>query len=232
MLDNAGIDIILTAHPGDEKAAALAATGRTVIDIADRETSADVARYSGENQPSSVRSTDLAYIIYTSGTTGNPKGVMLEHHSVINRIVWMHKQYPITAQDRILQKTNYTFDVSVWELFWANWFGACTVFASQEAYKDNVYLAELIEQQQVTTLHFVPSMLSAFLETLEGQSALQAKLGSLNYLFCSGEALNVGKSENASAYCRIARSTISMVQRKRRWMCCSTTVTHAPSRMC
>lgn len=104
MLDNAGIDIILTAHPGDEKAAALAATGRTVIDVADRETSSDIARYPGENQPSSVRSSDLAYIIYTSGTTGNPKGVMLEHHSVINRIVWMHKQYPITAQDRILQR--------------------------------------------------------------------------------------------------------------------------------
>ncbi|MNH77752.1 Linear gramicidin synthase subunit D [compost metagenome] len=206
MLDNAGIDIILTAHPGDEKAAALAATGRTVIDVADRETSSDIARYPGENQPSSVRSSDLAYIIYTSGTTGNPKGVMLEHHSVINRIVWMHKQYPITAQDRILQKTNYTFDVSVWELFWANWYGACIVFASQEAYKDNVYLAELIEQQQVTTLHFVPSMLSAFLETLEGQSALQAKLGSLNYLFCSGEALNVGevrKCQRLLPHCQI-----------------------------
>ncbi|WP_232789950.1 non-ribosomal peptide synthetase [Serratia sp. H1n] len=206
MLENAGINTILIAQLGEEKASALAASGRHIVDLTDRQTSGDIARYSGENQPWSVRSSELAYIIYTSGTTGNPKGVMLEHHSVINRIVWMHKQYPITPRDRILQKTNYTFDVSVWELFWANWYGACIVFASQAAYKDNIYLAELIERQQVTTLHFVPSMLSAFLETLEGQSALQAKLGSLNYLFCSGEALNVAevrKCQRLIPHCQI-----------------------------
>ncbi|MCJ8272215.1 MAG: AMP-binding protein, partial [Psychrosphaera sp.] len=78
---------------------------------------------------------DLAYVIYTSGTTGKPKGVMVPHSAVINRIHWMQSAYPINEADKVLQKTPYTFDVSVWELLWANQVGATIVMAEPEAHK-------------------------------------------------------------------------------------------------
>ncbi|WP_143734335.1 AMP-binding protein, partial [Porphyromonas gingivalis] len=133
----------------------------------------------------------LAYVIYTSGTTGNPKGVMIENRSVVNRIVWMNNEYPLHKNDRILQKTPYTFDVSVWELFWANWYGACIVFAKPDGHKDSVYLAETIRKEQITVIHFVPSMLSAFEDTLSLDITLQNQCKSLHYIFCSGEALTL-----------------------------------------
>lgn len=150
-----------------------------------------LASYSVVNNPSDVVSTNLAYVIYTSGTTGKPKGAMIEHTSVINRITWMHEQYPITPADKILQKTTYTFDVSVWELFWANWYGATIVFAHPQDYKDNLYLIDLIKKEGITTLHFVPSMLAAFEESLSNNLHLKEDVTSLRYLFCSGEALNL-----------------------------------------
>jgi non-ribosomal peptide synthetase component F len=126
-----------------------------------------VAEQSTENPNTVMSSRNLAYVIYTSGTTGNPKGVMLEHRGVVNRIKWMNDTYPLNEQDRILQKTPYVFDVSVWELFWAHWYGASIVFAKPEGHKDSNYLIELINEQGITVMHFVPSMLSVFEDTLE-----------------------------------------------------------------
>ncbi|RKS87567.1 non-ribosomal peptide synthase protein (TIGR01720 family)/amino acid adenylation domain-containing protein [Orbus hercynius] len=183
--------VILTVTACYDKCLSLVAADQCVVDLQSTAIIAQVARYTANHLSPIATANNLAYVIYTSGTTGNPKGVMLEHRGVINRILWMHKAYPINPQDRILQKTNYTFDVSVWELFWANWYGACIVFSHSEHYKDNVYLATLIESEQVTVLHFVPSMLVAFVETIAAQPSLQAKLQKLKYLFCSGEALNL-----------------------------------------
>lgn len=126
----------------------------------------------------------LAYVIFTSGSTGKPKGVMVEHQALMNRIEWMDKCYPLTPQDRVLQKTPFAFDVSVWEFFWTLGFGACIVVAKPEGHKDPLYISELVEQKQVTVLHFVPSMLNAFL------SSPGAHLGpAVKVVFCSGEAL-------------------------------------------
>ncbi|HDY8044435.1 TPA: AMP-binding protein, partial [Vibrio vulnificus] len=111
------------------------------------------------NLPEHSSPSDLAYILYTSGTTGQPKGVMLQHDGVVNRIHWMQKQYPLTQADRVLQKTPYVFDVSVWELLWANWVGAAIVMAEPDSHKDPQRLCQAMVQHQVTTLHFVPSML-------------------------------------------------------------------------
>ena len=147
--------------------------------------------YLADNISSEIDPHNLAYIIYTSGTTGNPKGVMVEHRSVVNRIFWMNSEYPLNGTDKILQKTTYTFDVSVWELFWANWTGATIVLAHPEEYKDNVYLLNLIEKENITVMHFVPSMLAAFEETLLEDRHLQSKTQSLRYSFCSGEALTL-----------------------------------------
>ncbi|WP_379148757.1 amino acid adenylation domain-containing protein [Paenibacillus sp. sgz500992] len=138
--------------------------------------------------PLELDSRRLAYVIYTSGTTGNPKGVMIEHRAVINRLQWMQNRYPIGEQDVILQKTPITFDVSVWELFWWGMTGARVCMLPPQGEKDPVLLAETIKHHGVTVMHFVPSMLSVFLEQA-GKAFSPEKLGSLRRVFASGEAL-------------------------------------------
>ncbi|WP_159884984.1 non-ribosomal peptide synthetase, partial [Paenibacillus puerhi] len=134
---------------------------------------------------------DVAYVIYTSGSTGKPKGVMIEHHSVLNRILWMHERYPIGASDVILQKTAFTFDVSVWELFWWAMVGASVCLLTPGGEKSPERIRETIRRYGVTTMHFVPAMLHAFLEDAEQQPErlLAEQLGTLSHVFASGEAL-------------------------------------------
>jgi amino acid adenylation domain-containing protein len=127
---------------------------------------------------------DLAYVIYTSGSTGTPKGVMNEHRGVVNRLLWMQQAYGLSAQDVVLQKTPFSFDVSVWEFFWPLLAGAQLVMARPHGHKDPGYLAELIQRAGVTTLHFVPSMLQAFLGH-EGSAGCTE----VARVICSGEAL-------------------------------------------
>ena len=136
------------------------------------------------NLPDVATPDSLAYIIYTSGSTGKPKGVANLHKGVVNRILWMQDAYSLDASDRVLQKTPYSFDVSVWEFFWPLVTGACLVVARPEGHKDPNYLVDVIADQKMTTLHFVPSMLRLFLSA----SALK-ECGSLRRVICSGEAL-------------------------------------------
>jgi len=126
----------------------------------------------------------LAYVIYTSGSTGRPKGAMNAHRGIVNRLLWMQRQYGLTPDDRVLQKTPFSFDVSVWELFWPLIAGARLVLARPDGHRDPLYLSELIGQEGVTTLHFVPSMLQAFLDAGEPE-----RCGSVRRVVCSGEAL-------------------------------------------
>lgn len=135
-------------------------------------------------------SCDLAYVIYTSGSTGKPKGAMIEHYSVINRINWMQKMYPISPKDTILQKTPYTFDVSVWELFWWSFTGAkvCFLEPGGEKYPESIISA--VERYNITTMHFVPSMLNIFMQYVEGINE-EYRLKSLRQVFASGEALGL-----------------------------------------
>jgi D-alanine--poly(phosphoribitol) ligase subunit 1 len=133
---------------------------------------------------------DLAYVIYTSGSTGRPKGVMVEHRSVINRLHWMQRAYPIGARDVILQKTPYYFDVSVWELFWWALEGAQVCFLRPGAERNPPAIVETIRKHGVSVMHFVPSMLSVFIEYVEGKGdAAAAGLASVRRVFASGEAL-------------------------------------------
>ncbi|PMB23516.1 non-ribosomal peptide synthetase [Fischerella thermalis] len=145
-----------------------------------------IGNQSTENPTSKITVDNLAYVIYTSGSTGKPKGAMNTHKGICNRLVWMQHTYQLTSQDAVLQKTPFSFDVSVWEFFWTLMSGACLVIAQPEGHKDTNYLVKLIAQQQVTTLHFVPSMLQVFLEA-EGLEKCQ----SLVRVIASGEALPV-----------------------------------------
>jgi amino acid adenylation domain-containing protein len=131
---------------------------------------------------------DIAYVIYTSGSTGKAKGVMVEHRALVNRIHWMNRKYPLSGDDVILQKTTYTFDVSVWELVWWFFAGVKMAFLSPAAEKHPDRLIDAIASYQITTLHFVPSMLNAFLGFVDTHYD-PARLSSLRKVFVSGEAL-------------------------------------------
>lgn len=126
---------------------------------------------------------DAAYVIYTSGSTGDPKGVLVTHRAIVNRLLWMGEFYGIRGDDRILQKTPATFDVSVWEFFLALIFGATLVVARPGAHRDPAALADVIRRERITTLHFVPSMLAAFLDAPESKDL------HFRRVFCSGEEL-------------------------------------------
>ncbi|WP_431280754.1 amino acid adenylation domain-containing protein [Humitalea sp. 24SJ18S-53] len=132
---------------------------------------------------------DAAYAIYTSGSTGEPKGAVIDHRAIVNRLEWMRVHYGIAPQDRILQKTPATFDVSVWEFFLPLIAGATLVIAPPGAHRDPAAIARLIRQDRITTVHFVPSMLAAFLAHPDAAGLTLARV------FCSGEALTADLRE-------------------------------------
>lgn len=142
------------------------------------------------NLYSRVSPDDLAYVIYTSGSTGIPKGAMNTQRAICNRLLWMQAAYQLKSADRVLQKTPFSFDVSVWEFFWPLITGATLVLARPGGHKDSAYLAALTIDQQITTLHFVPSMLHVFLE-----EPAVARCQSLRQVICSGEALSFALQE-------------------------------------
>lgn len=154
-----------------------------------------LAKQEFSNLNLSITPSHLAYVIYTSGTTGQPKGVMSAHQGLINRIEWMQHTYPLDSHDKVLQKTPYVFDVSVWELLWANWYGASIYFARPDGHRDADYIVSIIEEKEITVCHFVPSMLSAFTDTVKHTFGAEKKLNSIKTLFCSGEALSLQQVE-------------------------------------
>lgn len=128
---------------------------------------------------------DLAYVMFTSGSTGRPKGAMNEHRGICNRLLWKQHTFRLSPDDRVLQKSPFGFDASLRELFWPLICGARLVLARPDGHRDCDYLLELIRDRNITTVHFVPSMLRAFLET-EGLETCRA----LKLVFCGGEVLS------------------------------------------
>ncbi|MCF7750162.1 amino acid adenylation domain-containing protein [Bacillus subtilis subsp. subtilis] len=181
------------AHPDARLARILDSAGPTCV----LATTADAARFNGQRvlpPPQWAQSTtaaladhvqpqDAAYVIYTSGSTGEPKGVLIEHRAIVNRLQWMRSHYGFGSDERILQKTPATFDVSVWEFFLPLLCGATLVVAAPDVHRDPLALAALIRRQGITTVHFVPSMLDALL------AVPAAHRLRLRRVFTSGEAL-------------------------------------------
>ncbi|MEV6095201.1 amino acid adenylation domain-containing protein [Nocardia sp. NPDC051981] len=166
ILDTARPRLLLTAERDEFDAGA-----RDVVTVAVERAEAAARSHSGApitdaERVQPLRPEHTAYVIFTSGSTGRPKGVAIEHRAIVNRLVWMQHEYALTAEDAVLQKTPATFDVSVWEFFWPLQTGARLVVAKPDGHRDPVYLAQIIAEQGVTTAHFVPSMLSAFVAAL------------------------------------------------------------------
>lgn len=191
MLENSQAKLCVSTHKLSSSISALENLGSTVVvDIND-----------ALNQPVNIdllkevkiSPADAAYMIYTSGSTGKPKGVVVEHLAIANRLEWMQDQFQLKHDDVVLQKTPYSFDVSVWEFFWPLREGACLVVAEPGGHQDVRYLESLIQSEKVTTLHFVPSMFQLFLS-----SANVRELVTLRRVICSGEALPKALVENFS----------------------------------
>ena len=140
-----------------------------------------------------IKEPKLFNIVYTSGSTGTPKGVMVTRAGIHNRLNWMQSCYPLETHDKILQKTPYSFDVSVWELFWPLISGASLHFAKPDGHKDPFYIQQCIRDQNISHVHFVPSMLGEFLK----QDGLN-HLSSLKKVFTSGEALQLSQARKFS----------------------------------
>lgn len=142
----------------------------------------------GDDAPLALSKPDhTAYIIFTSGSTGRPKGVMVGQTAIVNRLLWMQDRYPLSAQDVVAQKTPCSFDVSVWEFWWPFIAGAQLVMAEPEAHRDPQAMQQFFARYGVTTTHFVPSMLAAFVASLDADSVAACR--TLRRVFCSGEAL-------------------------------------------
>jgi len=182
MLAQAQAAVLLTQAQFAPK---LPAAGTRVLCL-DIDWAETIAPFPGHNPPGLAAPENLAYTIFTSGSSGQPKGVMNTHRGLLNRLLWMQSAYRLTAADRVLQKTPFTFDVSVWEFFWPLMVGARLVVARPNGHKDNRYLLHTIQSRKITTVHFVPSMLRLFLDTPGA-----AGCDSLRQVFASGEALPI-----------------------------------------
>jgi amino acid adenylation domain-containing protein len=187
MMADAQVSVLLTQSYLVEK---LPSPQHTQVICVDRNTPNLTAHQNQNNPVSEVNTSNLAYVIYTSGSTGTPKGVLNTHLGLSNRLLWMQDEYNLTASDSVLQKTPFSFDVSVWEFLWSLFTGASLVLASPEGHRDSTYLVDLITSEQITTLHFVPSMLQVFLEEPQLE-----KCCSLKRVLCSGEALSLTLQE-------------------------------------
>ncbi len=168
-----------------------APTGLQVVVVDDPATRRQTESFTGEHPPLAlVSSSQAAYLIYTSGSTGEPKGVLVPHRGIVNRLRWMQDEYGLTSRDRVLQKTPASFDVSVWEFFWPLLSGATLVLARPGGHREPAYLSGLIQSAGITTVHFVPSMLDAFL-----REPTAAACTGLKRVVCSGEALSAATEE-------------------------------------
>ncbi|WP_323114777.1 non-ribosomal peptide synthetase [Pseudomonas guariconensis] len=178
MLEDSGVDLLLTQSALQAR---LPLTDGVQVLCLDQ---LDLTQGPDHNLDLAIDGASLAYMIYTSGSTGRPKGAGNRHDALYNRLAWMQAAYPLGAGDTVLQKTPFSFDVSVWEFFWPLMVGARLAIAEPGAHRDPAQLVALIHRHQVDTLHFVPSMLQAFVRD-EGAASCH----SLRQVICSGEAL-------------------------------------------
>jgi len=181
MLEDSKVSVLLSQSHLQKRLS----VSRTKLIYLDKEWEAITAASSGDNPVRQGSPQNLAYVIYTSGSSGMPKGVMVEHLSLYNLLQWMLDTFTFSARDKVLQKTPFSFDASIWEFYLPLLFGGTLVVAKPDGHQDPEYLTQTILEQQVTILHLVPSLLKILLEHADFQSE-----SPLRYLFCGGESLD------------------------------------------
>ncbi len=188
MLDDAGAELVLGDLPGQP-------SGRRVLSLAGPWPEPAGGGTAVAPEPPRSAPDDPAYVLYTSGSTGRPKGVQVSHAAICNRLAWMQETFALDPRDRVLHKTPFTFDVSVWELFWPLLSGARLVLARPGGHRDAAYLVRAIAEHRITVGHFVPSMLRHFLAELSLGELSPGAPSALRRVFCSGEALTADLTE-------------------------------------
>ena len=183
LVEDSGASVLLVQAPLRERLWRLAGEPARLVELDEAWPDWEAE---GDPLDGGVGPENAAYVIFTSGSTGRPKGAVNTHRAIVNRLLWMQRAYGLTPEDRVLQKTPFSFDVSVWELFWPLLTGARLVVARPGGHQDGGYLVRTIGDEGVTHVHFVPSMLRAFLE----EPALERCSG-LRRVIASGEALPV-----------------------------------------
>ena len=148
------------------------------------EESIDIADGQAADFGDTVNGDHPAYVIYTSGSTGEPKGVVLTHASLQNHMAWMQQVHPVNADDRVLQKTVFTFDASVWEFYAPLLAGGTLVMARPGGHQEPEYLVRCVEEEKISILQLVPLQLRFMLE----QKGVE-RCRSLKRVYCGGEAL-------------------------------------------
>ncbi|MEH2002992.1 MAG: amino acid adenylation domain-containing protein, partial [Nostoc sp.] len=183
MLEDCGARVLLTHSQIKDKLAIKEGDRQYQVLCLDDD---NFANQSTDNPTPQSQPDDLAYVIYTSGSTGKPKGVMISHHAICNHMLWMQAEFHLTQSDRILQKTPFSFDASIWEFYAPLFVGGRLILAQPTGHQDNIYLIDVITELQVTILQLVPSQLRFLLEEQNIQNCQ-----SLRWVFCGGEALAV-----------------------------------------
>ena len=189
ILGDAGARLVLTQDTLKES---LPVSGARILSLDDASLYADQPASNIPRALTGTTSSHLAYVIYTSGSTGQPKGVMNEHRGVVNRLCWMPPEIAMRASDRVLQKTSFAFDGSVWELYWTLMHGAAMVLARPGGQRDPGYLIRLIDEEHITMVDFVPSMLQVFLDFVH-----PGQCGSIRHILCGSEELPLALLQRA-----------------------------------
>ncbi|RST55767.1 non-ribosomal peptide synthetase [Variovorax sp. MHTC-1] len=180
MVEDSGIALLLTQAHLRERLPVREGLATLALD----ELASELQASPSHNPGVALHGDNLVYVIYTSGSTGRPKGAANRHRSLCNRLAWGQRHQPLDAGDTVLQKTPFGFDISFWEFFWPLAHGARLALAGPGEHRDPARLVELIQAHGITTIHFVPSMLQAFMAH-EGIAACTG----LKRMICSGEAL-------------------------------------------
>jgi len=175
ILHDSGARIVITQDRLRQRAVRLPAPATTVAELS----------VAGPGGVADVHPAQAAYLLYTSGSTGEPKGVLVPHAAIVNRIRWMQDEYRLEPGERVLHKTPLTFDVSLWELFWPLSSGGCLVLGAPGEHRDPRRILDVVTRERVSTAHFVPTMLAPFV----AEAARSGERTQLRRVVCSGEVL-------------------------------------------
>jgi amino acid adenylation domain-containing protein/non-ribosomal peptide synthase protein (TIGR01720 family) len=186
MVEDSNLSILLT----QEELLDLIPNSSAKIICLDREWK-NIAQNPAINLVNTVTSDNLAYVIYTSGSTGKPKGVMIPHRALTNHMQWMQQELLLNSADKVLQKTSFSFDASVWEFYAPLLVGGTLLLAKPDGHQEPDYLIQLIIEKQITILQLVPSLLRVLLDSRGDSRIALTQCQSLRRVFCGGENLPI-----------------------------------------